>query len=115
MAKDTELGTIEIRHVIGYPSLASFIASDKDKSTVIYRRFDRLSARNILYLQSELADLEARQDAYDKEDVKGSMADKQCARNWNDFKKRSETDERQKARMELVKEIRQTMKEYSKS
>ncbi len=42
------------------------------------------------------------------------MTDKQCARNWNEFKKRSEDNERQKARMRLVKEIREALKEYSK-
>ncbi|CZR55889.1 uncharacterized protein PAC_05777 [Phialocephala subalpina] len=76
MAIETELANFAIQQVIGYPSLASFIAT-----------------RNILYLQSELAELEARQDAYDKEDVKGSMTDK-------------------KSRMKLVKEIQETMKEY---
>lgn len=115
MAIETELATFAVQHVIGYPSLASFIASHKDKSTVIFRRFDRLSARNILYLQSELAELEARQDAYDKEDVRGSMTDKKCARDWNEFRNQSENNERQIARMKLVKEIRGTMKEYSKS
>ena len=93
MATETELATFAIQQVIGYPSLASFVASDKDKSTVIFRRFDRLSARNILYLQSELAELEARQDAYDKEDVKGSMTDKKFAWDWYEFKKQSENDE----------------------
>ncbi|PQE28778.1 chorismate mutase protein [Rutstroemia sp. NJR-2017a WRK4] len=115
MTTDVELATVEIRHISGYPSLASFIASDKDKSTVIYRRFDRLSARNILYLQSELAELEARQDEYDREDVKGSMVDKQCARNWNEFRERARDTERQKDRLELVKEIRRVMKEYKEA
>ena len=31
----------------GFPSFAAYIATDKD--LVIYRRFDRLSARNLLY------------------------------------------------------------------
>ena len=130
MAEDTELPTFETRisgalqpgnqpqeeinYRLGYPSLASFIASDEDKTTVIYRRFDRLSARNILYMQSELADLEAQQDAFDKEDVTGSMVDVNCARNWNTFTQLSQSDDRQKARMKLVKDIRETIKTYSK-
>jgi hypothetical protein len=81
MASASELGTVEIQYVTGYPSLASFMASDQDKSTVIFRGFGRLSARNLLYLQSEMAELEARQEAFDMEDVKGDMSDKQCARN----------------------------------
>ena len=35
---------------LGYASLATEIARDKDKSTHIYRYFDKLSARNLLYL-----------------------------------------------------------------
>ena len=60
MHSDVENDAVKISYLKGYPSLAAFIASDKDKSTVIYRRFDRLSARNLLYLQSELAELEAK-------------------------------------------------------
>jgi hypothetical protein len=99
----------------GYPSLSTFIVSDNDRSTFIYRRFDRLSTRNLLYLQSELAELEARQIAYDTEDVEGAMTDKQCARNWADFKSQSQDNERQRKRMILVKEIRETLEEYSRS
>lgn len=128
MAEETELPTVEtqrpkisrpklqqpeVENVIGYASLASFIASDKDKTTVIYRRFSRLSARSILYLQSELAELEARQDVFDKEDLEGSMDDAACAQDWNAFKDLSRTDSRQKEKMELVRQIREVMKEYS--
>jgi hypothetical protein len=128
MAEETELPTVETRrvkitqpnvqqpeaeNVIGYASLASFIASDKDGTTVVYRRFKRLSARSILYLQSELAELEARQVTYDEEDLEGSMDDAACARDWNAFKKLSVNDDRQKHKMKLVRQIRETMKEYS--
>lgn len=58
MNQNLEDGVIETRYVQGYASLAAFIANDKVKSTAIYRRFDQLSARNLLYLQSELIDLQ---------------------------------------------------------
>ena len=127
MAEETELPTVETRrtknsqpriqqpeveNVIGYASLASFIASDNDKTTVIYRRFNRLSARSILYLQSELAELEARQDIFDKEDLEGSMDDAACARDWNTFTELSRNDGRQKEKMELARQTREVMKEY---
>jgi hypothetical protein len=51
----------------GYPRFAAFIANDEDKSTTIYRRFERLAARNILFLESELAELEYKQDRLDYE------------------------------------------------
>lgn len=49
----------------GFPSLVAFIASDRDRTTLIYKRFDELAARNLLYLQSELAKLQAQQHLYD--------------------------------------------------
>ena len=79
MPKDSEDAVAEIHYVKGYPSLAAFIASDCDQSTAIYRRFDRLSARNLLGLQSELVELEARQDAFDAEDLRGTLKDKESA------------------------------------
>lgn len=54
----------------GFPLVADKIASDADKTTTIYRRFDRLSARNLLLLQGELAELETLQNRYDAEDLK---------------------------------------------
>ena len=40
----------------GYPSLAHFIA--RDGEAAIFRRYAGLSARNLLYLQSQLYELE---------------------------------------------------------
>ena len=53
-----ELNNVLVRYVKGYPSLAAFIASDADRSTQIYRRFDRLAARNLLYGGSRKKSLE---------------------------------------------------------
>ena len=51
----------------GIARFADFIAENKDKSTTIYRRFERLSARNLLYLESELSELEAQLELCDRE------------------------------------------------
>ena len=106
---------IQIRHVKGYPSLANFIASDHDKSTAIFRRFDRLSARNLLYLQSELVQLEARQARYDAEDLERATEEKTSARDWDVFQAKAEEhgNVKEKERMALVLEIRAKIKEYS--
>lgn len=48
-------------HQISVPdfgSLASFIVTNDDHKTAVYMRFDKLSARNILYYQSDLSHLE---------------------------------------------------------
>ena len=101
----------------GYPSLAGFIASDPDKTTSIYRRFDRLAARNLLYLQSELVELEAQQDELDAQDFSHvtTTSEKESARNWKTMKDRAgqEGYPREKERLRLAKEIREKIKEYS--
>jgi hypothetical protein len=55
------------RYTAGYPRFSAFVASDEDRSTTIFRRFQPLSARNLLYLESELSELEAEQDRLDEE------------------------------------------------
>ncbi|CAN9145643.1 unnamed protein product [Alternaria alternata] len=102
-----------IQFLSGYPSLARFIASDRDRTTLIYKRFDELAARNLLYLQSELAELQARQRAFDQHDLTATLGTKQCSRNFADFQKSMRADdERQKDRWKLMKDIRETLKEY---
>ncbi|KAK3386253.1 hypothetical protein B0T20DRAFT_427706 [Sordaria brevicollis] len=96
-------------YVDGYPSLAAFIASHKDGTAAIYKRFDRLAARNLLLLQSELADLEFQLDQFDFEDRRTGET-MQSLRNWEEFKERAATTD--PSRMDLVKKIRETLKEY---
>ena len=50
----------------GYARLAEYIAHEKDKSTMICRRFESLSVRNLLYLESELLELDAQLRAQDQ-------------------------------------------------
>jgi hypothetical protein len=105
-------------YLSGYPSLANFIASDRDRTTLIYKRFDELAARNLLYLQSELAELQAKQCAFDHEDLTAGQDTagqdtKQCARNFANFRKAAEANEqKQKERWEVMKKTRETLKEY---
>lgn len=51
----------------GYPRFSAFLADDPDKTGTIFRRFDRTSARNLLYLENELSSLEARLDGLEDE------------------------------------------------
>ena len=106
---------VSVKYIKGYPSLAAFIASDTHKSTAIYRRFDRLSARNLLYLQSDLIELETVQDALDENDLHGSTFDKECVRNWQVLKARASEvgNIREKERLNVAMEIRSKLKEYS--
>ena len=111
---DIEATGMAHHHLTGFPSLAAFIASDRDKTAAIFKRFNRLAARNLLHLQSELAELQARQDKLDQQELGGDLQSKQCSRNWADFCTAAASEARQKERMELAQNIRVTLKEYRK-
>ncbi len=96
-------------YIDGFPSLAAFMASDRDKTALIFKRFDRLAARNLLCLQSELAELESQLDQFDRDDQR-SQDTMQSLRNWQAYRARA-TQEPE--RMELMTRIRKTMREYS--
>jgi hypothetical protein len=112
MAFDEERRRIYVK---GFPSLSDFIASDFDHSSAIFKRFDRLSARNLLYLQCELAELEVLQDQYDHEDLAASLEEKSSLRDWKTFQTRANDAgiSRERMRMELSMRIREKLKEYS--
>lgn len=114
MNSDVEDGKIQVHHLKGYPSLAAFIASDKDKSTAIYRRFDRLSARNLLLLQSELVELEAQQDAFDEQDFHATTEEKGILSIWPVFNNKAAEpgNVRERERLDLAIVIREKLKEY---
>jgi len=96
------------RYIDGFPALAAFIASDRDGTSAIFKRFNRLAARNLLYLQCELAELQDKLDTFDYED--GNARDTlQSLRNWEEYKARAQPE-----RMDLLRNIRATMKEYRK-
>lgn len=105
-------------YIDGFPALAAFIASDPDRSTFIYKRFDRLASRNLLILQGELAEMQSRLDAFDGEDWSryqnrgpGYQDALQDLQSWQAYKA---THGPESDRMRLVLEIRRTLKEYSK-
>ncbi|KAL2845201.1 hypothetical protein BJY01DRAFT_214391 [Aspergillus pseudoustus] len=120
MTVDPENDGFELQYVKGFPSLAQFISRDYDHSTFIFKRFDELSARNLLYLQSELADLQALQDQYDREDVKASWEEKEGRRDWDKFKSKASSSGNGKfpedeKRMELALKIRAALREYKET
>lgn len=104
-------------YIDGFPALAAFIASDPDRSTFIYKRFDRLASRNLLILQSELAGMQSQLDAFDREDWAryqnrgpGHLGALQELQSWESYKS---THGQDSDRLRLMKEIRATLKEYS--
>lgn len=137
MAGRQENGDKEYKYVKGFGSLADFIASDGDHGTSIYRRFDKLAARDLLYYQSELAELQRIQDEYDVQDAKEIRSQewqyvRSQAQDWIKLRhglqtpyptgttgriesEAQETAERREKRLRLAMDIRRTLKEYRES
>lgn len=96
----------------GYPSFAHFVSQDGDAA--IYRRYESLSARNILYLQSELHELEGQLEGLDAADVKERDFDddepRKIARLWHRYARAD--NERALRHRALQAKIRAKIKEY---
>ena len=101
----------------GYPALAAWIAHDPDNESYVFRKFDRLSARNLLYLQSQLIALEGTLDRLDEETQESQdMELRLSAQRWETFEKNAEDPNRPESpRMELTKVLQKKIKEYRKS
>ena len=115
MAEDGENGGVKT-YAVGFASLTSAMVSCQDHSMMMYSRFDRLSTRNLLYLQSELAALQRQQDEFDREDFFDAQTDiRNIARSWEAFESAAKVQGSKAAkRMALVKKTRRKIKEYSK-
>jgi hypothetical protein len=102
-------------YLSGYPSLAGFIAIDQDQTSAIFKRFKRLCARNLLHLQSQIAELHAELDTFDYEEEERDLNTKQYSRNWETFRAAAEHDPRQKQKKVLLDKIGRTMGDYRKT
>jgi hypothetical protein len=106
------MNQVDAQKVNGFPGTASFIASDEDKTTLVFRRFDRTAARNLLHLQAEVARLERLLDQLDLRDV-SDMATLQYLRNWDQFREAAEHDVKQQERLQVCTQLEKAMKRYS--
>jgi hypothetical protein len=87
----------------GYPKLSELVC--KDKTLSIFRKFRSLSTRNLLYLQSEILDLESQ---LQQEDKKLSLTTPEDLNPWQAFSGSSE-------RTKLVSAIRHKLNDYCKT
>ncbi|KAF4814759.1 hypothetical protein CGCSCA5_v007596 [Colletotrichum siamense] len=110
-------------HKIGYAEVANWMARDVDNETLIYRRFDELAARNLLYLQSELLGVENQLNELDKQDAEDEDMDWQMVVcDWerlDDLVQSSNTStadhiqiSKARARKELAAKLRRKLEEY---
>lgn len=85
--------------------MADFIGSDKD--FFIFRRFNVLSARNMLFLQDELVELEEKLEQVDLAESQSGTA----RYLWNLHSRREDSNAVRKA---LMAEVRVKLREYRK-
>ncbi|KAK8017528.1 hypothetical protein PG993_013854 [Apiospora rasikravindrae] len=79
----------------GFPRFADAITKDPDRTGTIYRRFNRLSSRNLLLMEAEIAELEALQDKYDEDDrAKHDYDIGESYSKWATFEKLAEEKDR---------------------
>jgi hypothetical protein len=95
----------------GYATFSSFVASDPELS--IFRGFQQLGSRNLLYLQSELLELENQLREFDQDDAQKAdldvMLSSKC---WEVCSARAQEQPREAERMEVICRIRKLTKEY---
>ena len=106
----------------GYPGMAAWTARNPDYETFIFRRFDRLSARNLLHLESQVAGLEAQLDRPDEHALQhvrlnpDDLEASRSIRNWELLSVRAkDTSLLDHKRMILVEQISAKLKEYRES
>ncbi|KAH0425847.1 hypothetical protein CcaCcLH18_10716 [Colletotrichum camelliae] len=102
----------------GYLAAASWLARDIDNETLIFRKFDTLSAANLLYMQSEILELEKRLEQMHLLALQSDDMDlKDAASTWATLVEQSQAGaasfrQDAKERMDLIKELRKKLREY---
>ncbi|KAI0192966.1 hypothetical protein EV127DRAFT_362016 [Xylaria flabelliformis] len=100
----------------GYAAVAGWIALDPDNETFVFRKFDKLAARNLLCMQSELLSIEKELTVFDSQDAQEAQDDlraKDTARTWETMINRSRTGhDGSRRRLELLDRLRSKIREY---
>lgn len=95
----------------GHRGFSEFIASDDELS--VFRRFKVLGARNLLYLQSSMMELEARLKELDMQDTRDMNMDVLLSTTcWETFSAKACEAPREAERMEVIKQIKKATDEY---
>lgn len=121
MEVDLELGSWETHASLppkeGFAEVAEWIASDSDHEEFIFRKFNEISSRNLLYLQCEVLYLESElQDLDQKVSRSGDMTLKDMARTWEELVKHGGSGrEEAKLQMRLIMKLREKIESYRKS
>jgi hypothetical protein len=115
MATSSNQNNIELSIIrSGYPALAAWIARDVDNETLVFRKFDRLSSRNLLHLQSQLIQLEHEIDELDTVAARSSDDDTfKGLRRWEKFiELASDPNRPENERLQKANDLSDKIKEY---
>lgn len=66
----------------GYTAAAEWLARDADNEMFVFRKFDSLAAVNLLFLQSEMLEIEEKIKKLHQEALYGTTDTKKAARSW---------------------------------
>ncbi|KAJ4017492.1 hypothetical protein NW766_003552 [Fusarium irregulare] len=99
---------------LGFAALSSLMASDGDQELLIFRKFDEISARNLLYMQCEILSIEERLKKCDRKLASsGEMDLEEAAETWEVMVEQAKDGRKEaKEMIDLIKELRVNMKEY---
>jgi len=95
----------------GYPKLAQLMGNDHtDGHFLIFQKFEQLSARDLLYHQAEIINLQEDLSKSMKEDAESDGSDRQlCAKDWLELSSSKDSEQ-----WEIWLEIRAKLKQYCK-
>lgn len=98
----------------GYPALAAWMGHDPDGDALVFRKFCRLGARNLLHLQNKLINLESDIDKLDEEARRSSNLDsRQASRQWERLMELAQNgSDLEKRRLEKAESLITEMKKY---
>ncbi|KAF2188317.1 hypothetical protein K469DRAFT_703823 [Zopfia rhizophila CBS 207.26] len=99
----------------GYSRFAAFLTADPNGSCTMFRRFDRVNARNLLVLESEISELEAKLDGLESRSRGWSL--RAGLKNWELLKSQAEVEEGAlgdiaREIVDCTLELREKIKEY---
>ncbi|CAN9326989.1 unnamed protein product [Alternaria alternata] len=108
---DLELGRVRD----GYPALARWIAQDPDDDPLLFRKFGRVAARNILHLQCQMTRIEGEIDDLDEQVRTATSLDtRRSLQRWEVLWKRATTEPNslEKQLTDKLKESQELLKDY---
>lgn len=99
----------------GYPALARWIAQDPDDDPLLFRKFGRVAARNILHLQCQMTRIEGEIDDLDEQIRTATSLDtRRSLQRWEVLWKRATTEPNslEKQLTDKLKESQELLKDY---